>query len=211
MHKRLLWSALATLVTGDAALAGDFNYNYVQGSVLGTQVKSDGDSDGGKGFRLEGAVSNFQPLFLYFSLSRNKYSADSDNLKFTNATAGLGGHLPLGANVDLVGVISYESLKMTPHIAYSPRDTSASRSGMGATAGLRAQFGSKLEWSASLKYRDMEKIDSIIGVAIGGRYLITPALSVTLDASRQKFDKDTLDATESVAALGVRYEFGTGK
>ena len=54
-------------------------------------------------------------------------------------------------------------------------------------------------------------IDPIIGFTIGGRYLFTPALSVGVDASREKFDKSTLDATESVVAVGVRYQFGAGK
>ncbi len=211
MRNRLIMSALAALVIGEGALAGDFNYNYVQGSVLGTRIKAGGDSDNSNGVRIEGAVSNFQPVFLYASLSKNKYSSDSDHLKFTNASAGVGAHLALGSNVDLIGGISYESLKMTPHIQYTPRDLSASRSGLGFMAGLRAQFGPKLEWNASVRYRDMEKIDPIIGFTIGGRYLFTPALSVGVDASREKFDKSTLDATESVVAVGVRYQFGAGK
>ena len=93
MRNCLILSALATLVIGEGAVAGDFNYNYIQASVLGTRIKAGGDSDSGKGLRLEGAVSNFQPLFLYGSLSKNKYSADSDHLKFTNATAGVGATL----------------------------------------------------------------------------------------------------------------------
>jgi predicted porin len=211
MRKSLILSALATLVVCDTALAGDFNYNYVQGSVLGTRVKSDGDSDNGKGFRVEGSVSNNQPMFLRVSFARNKYSSGSDNLRFTNASAGLGGHLALGTSMDVIGIISYESVKMTPHIAYSPRDTSAARSGMGLTAGLRGAVGPKFEWTASARYRDMQKIDPIIGFTIGANYLLTPALAVAVDASHEKFDKSTLDANESIVAVGVRYNFSWGK
>lgn len=211
MRNRLIVSAVAALVLGEGALAGDFNYNYVQGSVLGTRIKANGDSDGGKGLKIEGAVTNFQPLFVYGSLSKHKYSSGSDGLKFTNATAGVGAHLSVGANMDLIGGISYESVKMSPHVQYTPRDTNTSRSGLGLMAGLRAQFGPKLEWNASLKYRDIEKIDPVIGITIGGRYSVTPALAVGVDLSRDKFDKSTLDATESVVAVGVRYQFVTGK
>jgi predicted porin len=209
MRKLLIVPALAALVIAEQAAAEGFNYTYVQGSVLGTRVKSGGDSDGGKGFRLEGAISNNQPLFLALSFARNKYSADSDHLEFTNASAGVGGHLSLGSNVDLLGIISYESVKIKPLVSYSPKDNGASRNGLGFAAGMRARFGPNLEWNASVKYRDMEKIDPILGITVGGRYLFTPALSVSVNASREKYDKNTLDATESILAVGVRYQFGT--
>lgn len=211
MRKCLILAALGTTAIGSNALADGFNYSYVQGSVLGSRVKASGDSDSGKGFRIEGSISNDQPLFMTFSYSRNKYSADSDHLEFTNAAALAGAHLSLGPNMDLFGGISYDSLKITPHVAYTPRDTNASRSGLGAAAGLRGRFGPKLEWNASVRYRDMEKIDPVIGLKLGGGYLVTPALSVNVDASYEKYDKSTLDAKESLLAVGVRYQFGTGE
>jgi len=209
MRKSLILAALGTTAIGGNALADGFNYNYVQGSVLGSRVKSGGDSDSGKGWRIEGSISNDQPLFLALSYSRNKYSADSDHLEFTNAAALVGAHLSLGPNLDLLGGISYDSLKVTPHVAYTPRDTNASRSGLGLAAGLRGRFGPKLEWNAGVRYRDMEKIDPIIGITLGGSYQLTPALSVNVAASHEKYDKSTLDANESVLAAGVRYQFGT--
>jgi hypothetical protein len=202
--------ALAVLVAGHEALAGDFNYTYVQASLLGTRVKSGGDSDNGNGFRLKGLISNDSPLFGSFDFATNKYSSRSDDLKFSNVSVGLGAHLPLGPNVDLIGGASFERLTMKPHIAYSPNDTKSSRSGLGLMAGMRAQTGALIEWSASAKYRRMEKIHPVVGVTIGGRYLFTPALSVAVDASFQKYDKKTLDATESMLELGLRYQFGAG-
>jgi opacity protein-like surface antigen len=209
MRKRLILAALGATAIASNAMADGFNYSYVQGSVLGSRVKSGGDSDSGQGFRIEGSISNDQPLFMTFSYSRNKYSADSDHLEFTNAAAIVGGHMSLGSNLDLIGGISYDSLKITPHVAYTPRDTNASRSGLGLMAGMRGRFGGKLEWNASLRYRDMEKIDPIIGIALGGSYELTPALSVNVTASHEKYDSSTLDAKESQLAAGVRYQFGT--
>jgi predicted porin len=208
------FAALAVLVVGHDALAGDFNYTYVQGGLMGTRVKAGGNSDGGMGWRLKGAISNNTPLFGFFEYGANKYSSDSDNLKFINASAGLGAHLPLRPGVDLVGGVSFERVTMKPHISYSDAipdgDTNPSRMGLGLMAGMRAQAGDRFEWSASLKYRDMKKIDPIIGITVGGRYLFTPALSVAVDATHQKYDKNTLDATESLLELGVRYQFSGG-
>jgi hypothetical protein len=204
------FGALAMLVAGHGALAGDFNYTYLQGSLLGTRVKADGDADGGKGLRLKGSISNDSPLFGYFDFATNKYSSDSDRLKFSNVAVGLGAHLSAGPTMDLVGSISFERITMKPHISYSPGDTGASRMGLGLVAGVRAQAGEKIEWSASLKYRDMKRIDPIIGITVGGRYRLSPALSVAVDATHQKYDKSTLDATESLLELGLRYQFGAG-
>ena len=203
-------AALAMLAAGHEALAGDFNYTYVQGGLVGARISSNGDSDSGKGLRLKGAISNDTPMFAFLDFVADRYSSGSDRLKFSNLSAGVGAHLSLRPGMDLVGGVSLERVTMKPRISYSLGDTSASRMGLGLMAGIRAQAGEKIEWSAGLNYRDMKKLDSIIGVTVGGRYLFTPALSLAVDATHQKYDKHAVDASESLLDVGVRYQFGAG-
>jgi hypothetical protein len=214
MRKRVVWSAVVAMVMAGQALADGMSYNYLQGGALGTQIKAGGDSDGGAGFRLEGAISNNMPMYAFFNLSSNKYSGGSDNLKLVNASAGVGGHLPLSSSLDFVGSISYESVRLTPHISFStpapPQpspDSNPSRGGVGLAAGVRGQVGTKIEWTAGIKYRDIARIKSILGASVGGRYFLTPALALGVDVSGQKYSKNTLDATESMVAFSVRYQF----
>lgn len=219
MRNRLVLAALATMSVGGQALAEGISYTYLQGSLIGTRIKAGGESDGGKGFRLEGAISNDQPIFGFFNFARHKYPSSSENLKFTNASAGVGVRLSLASSVDLVGGLSFETIKIQPFVSYSapvpppqqPSDSDSSRNGIGLSAGLKGSAGSRIEWNAGVKYRRIEHIDPIVGISAGARYSVTPAIAVGVDAFHEKFDKDTLDATESTVAFAVRYQFGAGR
>jgi hypothetical protein len=65
-----------------------------------------------------------------------------------------------------------------------------------------------VEWGAGLRYRDVGDVGSIVGVTVGGRYYFTPAFAFGLDVSSDKYDEDSFDLTERIAALTFRYNFG---
>ncbi len=224
MRIRVVCSAVLALVVGGQALAEGMSYNYLQGGLLASQVKKNGDSDGGFGYKFEGAISNNMPVYVFFNLAANKYPDASDNLRITNVSAGVGGHRALTSTLDVVGSISYENIDLkasvestTPPPPGPAFDAYPPRGGLGYAAGLRGQFGSKVEWTAGIKYRDVKSSDSVLSLAVGGRYFIRPALALGVELTTQKYDMeftdrnglviaDLTDARETTVVAGVRYQ-----
>lgn len=206
MRKHLIVTAVAALVLGGEALADGFNYNYAQGNVLGTRMRGGGDSTDGSGLAFEGSIE-FGPHLLGFAdLGSVKYDEDQLSLRFNTVSLGLGGYMPLSPTVDLVGGASFESVELKASDGFD--NGSESFHGWGLRAGVRGRGGDKFQWTAGLKYRDVRDLQSTVSVTIGGRYYFTPRFALGLDLTGSKYDKDTLDTRESVAALTFRYEFG---
>jgi len=207
MRKHLILSAAAALVLGGQALADDMNYTYVQGNLLGSTISNDGGSTDGNGGGMEASMLLGGNLFASADLETVKYSESGTSLRFTSGSFGLGGYLPLGANLDLVSGVSFERLDAK----YSDDEfgsDSESFNGWGIRFGLRGRFAGKWQWDAGVKYRDIKDLQSIISVPLNVRYYFTPAFALGAGLTYNKYDKDTLASHESVAAISVRYEFG---
>jgi len=207
MRKHIILSTIAAVLLGGQALADDISYNYVQGDLLGTELKDSGDSTNGSGAAFRSSVGFGSNLFGVFDIASNKYSESGATLRFTDGSLGIGGHVPMSSTVDFFGTATFERVKVKASVS-GFGSVGDSYSGWGLGAGVRGLFGEKGEWNASLKYRDVGDLKSIVGITVGGRYHFTPAFSVGLDVTGQKYDKNTLDVSESIGSVNFRYELG---
>lgn len=205
MKKRfIVLSAIAALGLAGQALAEGMSYSYVEGDYLSSRLKGYGDHISGDGFRVEGSAGFAAHWLGFVNIGQTKYSDSGTSLKFTPTQIGVGFHAGISDSVDFVGKASYDRVKVG-----ITGLGSATESGWGLSAGLRGMVGEKVELSTDLSYRDVGDIKSIVGFSIGGRYYFTPAFAVGLDLSSDKYDKDFIDAKEQIAAVTLRYNFGS--
>jgi hypothetical protein len=203
VRRHIVWSAAAALVMGAEAVAG-MSYNYVQGDLAFGQLQATGNSGSGIGNRFEGAMEIEQELFGYLGFGFQKFSMNGANHRFSTGSLGVGGHMPVSDTLDFVATVAAERVKR--RVSGSGSD---SYNGWGVSGGLRGQPRKGIEWTAGIRYRSLKSIQSTYGLTVGGRYFLTPAFALGLDISAQMYDKKTLDATETVAAITFRYDFGT--
>jgi len=208
MRKYLLLSAAAALAVAGQALADGMSYNYIQADLVGSQLRAGGDSTSGSGLGLNGSVEFGAVLTGTVDFGTTKYSESGASLRFTPISAGVGVHLPISNMIDFVGGPSFERMEVKASVS-GLGSGSDSYSGWGLGAGLRGLAGEHFDWTAGLKYRHLKDLKSIVGFSVGGHYYFTPNFALGLDLTAQKFDKNTLDAKESLASLGFRYDFGS--
>ena len=207
MYKRLVLFAAAALVSGHAL--ADMNYNYVQGSVIGSEIRGGGDSNSGNGFGLNGSAAlGGTNLIFFFDVNRTKYTETGASIKFTPTDFGVGYHAPISDTVDFIGGVSYERFKLGAS-ASGVGSGSTTEKGWGLGVGLRGMIGDKMQWDGGIKYRDVGDLQGILGISVGGRYYFTPAFAVGLELSANKYDKDVFGFSlkENKALLSARFEF----
>ncbi len=186
MRKHIVLGAVLALTAGTQAMAAEgLSYSYVQAAYeRGDWNLVDVNVNG---FSLAGSAAfgeNFYGFANYTDVSKSGF-----HLK--PLSAGLGGHYGLGMSVDLVGGVSFESIKATG---------ASSESGWGINAGLRGVVG-KGELQGGLKYVDIGDFGNDTVYSIGGRYNFTEAFSAGLDISKW----DDLDLTGF--SFSLRYSF----
>lgn len=196
MRKHLILTAVAALAASGAALAEDLSYTYVQGDLHLSRIKA-GTSEDGTGLGVNGSFGFAGNFFGFAGVDTTKYK-DVD-FKVTNLSLGAGGHVPLGS-VDFVGGVSYESVKFS-------EGASDTFGGWGISAGVRAAANDKIQWNASLKYKDVDDLKSVLSLNVGGRYFFKSNMSAGLDLTHNQYDKDTFDAKENILAASFRYDF----
>lgn len=176
--------------------------------VLGTHFSAYGDSQDGKGLGLGGSMEIGPIVTAFVDLGTTRYEEDGLGLRFVPATLGVGGHVPLSSTIALTGGASYEHVKVKASVS-GLGNNSESFGGWGLGAGARGLIGTKFQWNAGLKYRDLGDLNGVLTITIGGRYHFAPTLAVGLDLSHQKYDSDFLTAKENIATVSLRYDFGT--
>jgi len=98
--RRLL--ALATLLLATTVHAAPFSYTNVDVSILSTElINSDLDGDG---VLVRGSFAFHPSFFMIGSLSDVGYDVNVDGFAWT---VGVGGHMPINNQLDLVGRLSY--------------------------------------------------------------------------------------------------------
>jgi len=163
------------------------NYTYVEGAYANTDI--DGGLDG-DGLDVRGSFSLTDTLFLTGGYTSRDFDFGIDLDRYE---AGLGGHLPLAANLDVVGTVSY--LHSEEDFAFGDADDD----GIGLALGLRGRLTDALEVQGGLSYADLDDFNDDLALSIDGRYYMTPQLA--LGAGFEAGDD------VSTWTVGLRYEF----
>lgn len=202
MRKHLFLSAAAALVVGGNALAAEgVSYNFAQGGLAVASLSNNGDSESGLGLGISGEAEVWKFLYGFVDISTVKY--DDADLTFSPASLGVGAHMPLGA-VDAFAGLSLERVKVKVN-PDGPGSFSNSDSGVGLTAGVRGVLAENIQWSGSLKYRDLDDLDSALGISISGHYYFRPNMAAGVTLTRTDYRSG--GPNETSALLNFRYDF----
>lgn len=205
MRKHLFLSAAAALVVGGNALAAEVSYNYVQGGLAVSRLSGNGESDTGIGLGVKGEAEIWSFLYGSLDVGNVKYSpTDAVDLTFQPVSLGVGAHTALGS-VDVFGGLSLERVKVKTDVD-GFGSNSNSDSGLGLTVGARGMVAENIQWTGSLKYRDMDDLDSIITIDVGGHYYFKPNMAVGVNLTRNDYDNDL---AETAVLFSFRYDFSS--
>jgi len=184
-----------TLLLAAAALAGvsaveaaDLNYTFVQGGF--SQVEVDG-ADDGDGLFLEGSLGFGTNWLAFAEYSTAEFDAGAADVDFDQFIVGLGGHFPLGADMDFVGKIGYLDVSAevnTPFGRVSADDTGYMLSG-----GVRGVVLERIELEGLLEYFDIGDEDDT-GIALSALYRFTDLFSLGAKIA-------TADNTDEIGVL----------
>jgi hypothetical protein len=207
MRKHLILSAAAALVVGGNALAAEgVSYNFVQGGLAVASLSSNGDSEDGIGIGISGEAEIWEFLYGFVDISNVTYKPDGADLTFAPASLGVGAHMPLGP-VDAFAGLSMERVKVKVDPDGPGSSFSNSDSGVGLTAGVRGMLGENVQWSGSLKYRDLDDLDSALGLSISGHYYFRPTMAAGVTLTRTDYRSG--GPNETSALFTFRYDFSS--
>lgn len=156
-----------------AAEADEMSYSYVDLAYAGAHLEEPVGRDG-EGFAVRGSVGFAENFFAFgeyvsidFELGTAHIDADLYNI-------GLGGHLGIADNVDLVGRAAYAHVKTD-----SPDDQQQTDSGYLVSAGIRGRVAEGFELEGNLMYTDFGGPGGgDAALAVSGRYFFTPNFAI---------------------------------
>jgi len=171
-----------------AAQAEEMSYSYFDLAYAETDLDGGPTGDGFAGRGSIGFGENFFGFADYLNQDFGPIDVDVWSV-------GLGGHLGIAENVDLVGRFGYLQAEA------SAGGLSADEDGYVAAAGLRGRVSDQLELEGNVIYRDLSGsgYSGDTAIAVGGRYYFTPALAVGAEYEHN-------DDGETIFA-GVRFSF----
>lgn len=220
MRKQAARLALAVLLTAvsAAASAQDVRYSWFDIAFGGQDVGRDGSltdaglgqtvdvsASDGTGIRFRGSVGTWNNLFAYvdFRSSDIKVSAvvsnsqgtfpAEDEFDFTAVSGGVGVRWPLRDNVDIYGVVTYDSLDFD-FGSFAGEDFDAGDKDLGGRIGVRAVLQGKFEVRGHARYTGVGDIqlgsgvvseDTLFGVGFG--YELMRGFSLTADFESGEF------------------------
>ena len=170
------------------AYSDGLNYTYVEGGYIATDI-DDLDVDG-DGLGIAGSAAIGSNWFVHGAYGNQDFDAgvDLDQLE-----VGIGGHMPLMDQVDLVGTLSYINAEIDTPFGNVDDD------GFGASVGLRGRIAPQVELEGSISYVDFDEGGDDTAFNVDGRYYFTENFAVGAGAS---FSDDATTWT-----LGARFEF----
>ncbi len=176
---KTLIGGLLLAVAPLAAMAEGLSYSYVELDYLDLDIDN---APSGDGFAVRGSVGFAGNWFAFADYS----DASVDVIDVENIAVGLGGHFPIGSNVDFVGRVGYTELDL------SVPGASISDDGYLLTAGLRGQV-SQFEMEGHVVYTDLSDGGDETAFEVAGRYNFTEMFSAGI-AYRMGDDANTLFA-----------------
>ena len=153
-----------------AALAEDkLSYDYIEAIYIDTEIDDRNFDVDGDGFGLSGSVSLNDNFFVNAGYGSQDFDGGVDVDQWS---IGIGGHMPLSANTDLIGTVSYIDAEV------DSRFGSADTDGYGLGIGVRSRVYDNIELQAGINYVDLDDGGDDTSFALGGRYYFVEQLSV---------------------------------
>jgi len=146
-----------------AAMADDINYSYVEADYIDLDIDN---APSGDGFGVRGSVGFADNWFAF----ADYVDASVDVVDIENIAVGIGGHYPVGSNLDAVGRIGYTETDL------SAGPISASDDGYLLSIGLRSQL-SQFEMEGHLVYTDLSDGGDETAFEFAGRWNFTEMFS----------------------------------
>jgi hypothetical protein len=151
-------------------------------------VNGEGSIDA-DGFGLAGSYEFNENVSAFAGYEDLDVDGGEGSLKHLNL--GVGFNWSLNDNLDLTSGLSYESW-----------DSGVNATGFGAALGLRGRLGESFEWTAGVKYTDLNKgVDGQTFFGVGARYYFTPNFALGVDW------QDLDEVAKSGIRVAVRYDF----
>jgi hypothetical protein len=201
MGKSLALCAISALALASPVMAGDFSYNTLELGLYGESIDDPNGDEGidGSGMIVSGSWAFSPGIFGFASLSGIDYEyRNYDDRDFTlgQLQFGVGFHVPLSSQVDLVSGVSLQRLRLEDDYNYTLNEN-----GYGLNVGLRGLAGNRFEWTAGLKYVDLGEGQDDTSWTAGFRYHFTRLFSMGLDIG-------STDRDQGSALIGFRWDFG---
>jgi hypothetical protein len=185
-------AAFLTLALPGALCAqevSDFDYTYVDASLVNTEIELGFTDVDGDGIGINGSFGLSDTLNIVYGYSDIGYDFDVDS---STMNVGLGFHTDINDDIDFVADVQYIDVSVDTPFGDADDD------GLGISGGIRAHVGDSLELDAGLQYVDLEDSDTVLRV--GGRYYFNDSFALSAGIS---------DADAGMSwSVGVRAEFG---
>lgn len=210
MRKPITLFAIAALTTGWQAHADDMSYSYLQIDLQGAELSGGGyGTISGAGFAAHGSAEIGPVAYVFGDYGNTRYAGSGVKVRFLPGTLGLGGHMSISSAIDLLGGVSAERVTIRTGVVGFPQPgTSDSFNGWGIQLGGRGWLGESFQWTFGVKYRDLQKLETIYSISLGGRYYFRRAWAFGMDYTYQKYDNTILFGRDSLGSVNVRYTFG---
>jgi hypothetical protein len=177
------------LVLPTALYADGFDYTFVEGGIVNTEVEVGPIDVDGDGFGVNGSFRITDNVHFLAGYSDQDYDFGIDG---NTLSAGVGLNMGINEDLDFVANLSYIDAEIDTPFG------SAGEDGYGVGAGIRARAGEKVEIDAGLNYVDLDESDTVLSV--GGRYYFNDSFALTGGLS---------DADAGLSwSIGLRAEFG---
>jgi len=172
-----------------AAQAEDMSYSFIDLGYSEVDIDSGGPT--GDGFGVRGSVGFAENFFVFADYSSYDFSGGVD-VDFYSV--GLGGHMEIADNVDLVGRAGYAKADASAGGGFGLDDD-----GYVVAAGVRARPADSFELEGNVIYTDFGSGADDTAVAVAARYFFTKNFAVGAEFQLAD-DANTLFA-------GVRFSF----
>lgn len=160
---------LAASVSASALAEDKLSYDYIQAAYTDTEIDDRNFDVDGDGLGLSGSVSLNDSIFVNAGFANQDFDRGVDVDQWS---IGIGGHMPLTANTDLIGTVSYVDVEV------DSRFGSADTDGYGLGIGVRSRVYDNIELEAGIKYVDLDDGGDDTSLAFGGRYYFVEQFSV---------------------------------
>lgn len=173
-----------------AAQADDFDYTFIEGGIVNSEIETGLVDVDGDGFGFGGSFAVADNIHLLASYADEDYDLGIDG---TTMSLGAGFNTSLSQDLDFVATFAYVNAEVDAGAFSVDED------GYSLGAGIRARTSDKIELEAGLDYVDLDDSDTVLRV--GGRYYFNDAFA--LGAS-------LLDTDGGMSwTIALRAEFGS--
>lgn len=154
------------------ATAEDFNYTFIEGGYVSTELDVGPVDVDGDGLGIRGSYAFADEWYAFAGLADLEFDFDVDG---TELEFGVGWHNALTETVDLLAEAAYVSVDLDSAFG------SADDDGFGIGVGLRGAAWEQVELEARINYVDLD--DSDTSVSFAGRYYFSETLAIALGLS----------------------------